>query len=304
MSLSEAEARRVALEAQGDEERQRRGLVSRYLRRSPGAIVGAALVGLFVGVALFAPVLAPHDVSRGDLSQVRPGVVPGPSAAHPLGLDQQGRDELSRLVYGARASLVIGVSSVALGALVGGLIGAVAGAFGGWIETVAMRLMDVMLAIPGLLFAVGLAALLGPSLLSVMIAIGVGGVPVVARLLRGAIVIEREKLYVNAAKVVGARRWRIVTRHVLPNTLAPVLVAATLAIGGAILTAAGLSFLGLGPNDPSIPEWGKMLAESEGLLETSPQLVFFPGAAIVLSVLGFNLLSDGLRDALDPKHRR
>jgi peptide/nickel transport system permease protein len=200
--------------------------------------------------------------------------------------------------------LVIGVSSVALGALIGGLIGSVAGAFGGWVETVAMRLMDVMLAIPGLLFAVALAALLGPSLVSVMIAIGVGGVPVVARLLRGAIVVEREKLYVDAAKVVGARRWRIVTRHLLPNTLAPVLVAATLAIGGAILTAAGLSFLGLGPNDPSIPEWGKMLAESERLLETSPQLVFFPGAAIVLSVLGFNLLSDGLRDALDPKHRR
>ncbi len=304
MSLSDAEARRVALETQRDDHAQRPGLVWRRLRRSPGAIAGAALVGLFVAVALFAPVLAPHDVSRSDLSRVRPGVVPGPSAAHPLGLDQQGRDELSRLVYGARSSLVIGVSSVALGALIGGIIGSVAGAFGGWVETVAMRLMDVMLAIPGLLFAVALAALLGPSLLSVMIAIGVGGVPVVARLLRGAIVVEREKLYVDAARAVGARRWRIVTRHILPNTLAPVLVAATLAIGGAILTAAGLSFLGLGPNDPSIPEWGKMLAESERLLETSPQLVFFPGAAILLSVLGFNLLSDGLRDALDPKQRR
>lgn len=273
------------------------------MRRSRTALVGAALVALFALVGLLAPLLAPYSPAEGDLSDIRPGFVPGPSVEHPLGLDQQGRDELSRLLYGARSSLVIGVASVLVGGLVGGVIGALAGAFGGWVDTILMRLMDVMLAIPGLLFAIGLAALLGPSLPSVMIAIGTGGVPIVARLLRGSMLSVRERDYVLAARAVGAGRWRVVTRHILPNCLAPVAVTATLAVGSAVLASAGLAFLGLGPNDPSVPEWGKMLAESERVLQTSPQLVFFPGAAIVLTVLGFNLLGDALREALDPKLR-
>ena len=272
--------------------------------RTPAAVAAGALVGFFLLVALLAPVLAPHGVADADLSRVRPGFVPGPSAGHPLGLDNQGRDELSRLVYGARSSLVIAVGSVALGAVLGGLIGAVAGGFGGWAETVIMRLVDVLLAIPGLLFAVGLAALLGPSLPSVMIAIGVAGVPVVARLLRSVIVVEREKPYVDAARAAGATRWRTVTRHILPNAVGPVLATVTLAMGSAVLTAAGLAFLGLGPSNPSVPEWGRMLSESEGLLQTAPQLVFLPGVAIVLVVLGFNLLGDAVRAAVDPKDRQ
>ncbi|MDQ4132186.1 MAG: ABC transporter permease [Actinomycetota bacterium] len=304
MSLTEAEGAALALEGPLDEAGGRRRQLWLRLRHSPAAVVGAVLIGLFVVVAVAAPLLAPHDPAPGDLSDIRPGFIPGPSAEHPLGLDGQGRDELSRLIYGARSSLVIGVVSVALGGLVGVAVGAVAAGFGGWVDTVIMRVMDVMLAIPGLLFAVAIAALLGPSLASVMVAIGVAGVPVVARLLRGVMLSERERDYVVAARAIGLRRRTIILRHVLPNSVSPVLVAATLALGGAILDAAALAFLGLGPSDPAIPEWGTMLAEGQSVLQTSPQLVLLPGLAIVLTVLGFNLLGDALREALDPKLRR
>ena len=302
MSFGEVELRQ--LEMAHVPPRGGSGRVWARLRRSPRAIVGASLVGCFVLVGVLAPVLAPHSVTQGDLSEIRPGFVPGPSPEHPLGLDQQGRDELSRLMYGARSSLVIGVLSVTLGGLLGIAIGAVAGSSARWVDGLFMRLVDVLLAVPGLFFAVGLAALLGPSMASVTIAIGIGGVPIVARLVRASVLVERERLYVDAARASGATRWRVLTRHILPNSIAPVLVSATLAVGTAILSAAGLAFLGLGPNDPSVPEWGKMLAESERVLQTSPQLVLLPGSAIVLAVLGFNLLGDALRDALDPRLRR
>ena len=303
MSLTEAEAATIAVEGGDASWTSSRQLWIR-LRHNPAAVAGAVLVVAFVGVAVAAPFLAPHDVASGDLTGIRPGFIPGPSAEHPLGLDQQGRDELSRLIYGARSSLLIGVVSVTLGGLVGIAVGAVAGASGGWVDMLIMRLMDVMLAIPGFLFAVAIAALLGPSLASVMVAIGVAGIPVVARLIRGVMLSERERDYVVAARAIGAKRRAIVWRHLLPNSVSPVLVTATLALGGAILDAAALAFLGLGPRDPSIPEWGKMLAEGQSVLQTSPQLVLFPGLAIVLTVLGFNLLGDALRDALDPKLRR
>jgi peptide/nickel transport system permease protein len=258
-------------------------------------------VGVFVLVAVFAPLLAPASPTAGDLTHIRPGVVPGPSAAHLMGLDLQGRDVLSRVIYGARYSLVIGVASVTLGVAVGSVIGALAGGLGGWVDTVLMRVMDAMLAVPGLLVAVGIVTLLGPRFVSLMIAIGVGGVPLVARLLRGTMLSQRPREYVAAARVVGASRWRVVVHHIVPNSIGPVLVAATLALGGAILEAAGLSFLGLGPGDPALPEWGSMLADSQRALQSSPHVVLFPGLAIVLSVLGFNLLGDGLREALDPR---
>ena len=304
MSLTEAEAAGVALEAPAGEAPTGRRQLWLRLRHNPAAVVGALVVATFVAVAVLAPLLAPHDPGRGDLTDIRPGFVPGPSADHPLGLDLQGRDELSRLIHGARSSLVIGVLSVALGGLLGIAIGAVAGAFGGWVDTLIMRLMDVMLAIPGLLLAVAVAALLGPSLASMMIAIGVAGIPIVARLLRGMMLSERERDYVLASHAVGVKRRTIVLRHVLPNSVSPVLVTATLALGGAILDAAALAFLGLGPADPSTPEWGTMLAEGQSALQTSPQLVLLPGLAIALAVLGFNLLGDALREALDPKLRR
>ncbi len=302
MSLTEAAS--LPLEAPDGEALSGQRQLWLRLRRNRTALAGALLVAAFVAVAVLAPLLAPHSPSRGDLTDIRPGFVPGPSADHPLGLDLQGRDELSRLVYGARSSLVIGVLSVTLGGLVGIAVGAVAGAFGGWVDTLIMRLMDVMLAIPGLLLAVAVAALLGPSLASMMIAIGVAGIPIVARLLRGTMLSERERDYVLAARAIGVKRRAIVLRHVIPNSVSPVLVTATLALGGAILDAAALAFLGLGPGDPATPEWGAMLAEGQSALQTSPQLVILPGVAIALAVLGFNLLGDALREALDPKLRR
>ena len=304
MSLAEAQAAELQLELDVDEEGGRWRQAVRRMARNPLAIVGAGLVLLFVLVAVLAPVLAPYKPTVVDLAKIRPGYVPGPSAHHWFGLDQLGRDELSRIIYGARYSLLIGVVSLGIGASVGILIGALCGAFGGWVDNLLMRLMDVMLAIPGLLFAIAVAAVLGRSLRSVMIAIAVVNVPIFARLLRSSMLSQRESDYVLAARSVGVRRRRIVTQHVLPNSMAPVIVQGTLALATAIIDAAGLAFLGLGSADPAVPEWGRMLAETQRFLQSSPQLAFFPGAAIVLSVLGFNLVGDALREALDPKLRR
>ena len=276
----------------------------RRLRRNPGAIAGIVLITLFILVGILAPFLAPKSPTHIDLTGLRPGFIPGPSRAHLLGLDDLGRDELSRLIYGARTSLLVGIVSLSIGGLSGVVLGALAGAAGGWVDAVIMRVMDMMLAIPGLLFAIAVAALLGRSLLSVMIAIGVVNVPIFARLLRGSMLSQRRSDYVLAARSVGVKPWRIVTGHMLPNSLGPVIVQATLALATAIIDAAGLAFLGLGSQDPGVPEWGRMLAETQKFLEHAPQLALFPGAAIVLSVLGFNLLGDGLRESLDPKLRR
>jgi peptide/nickel transport system permease protein len=300
VSLAAAEAAALVVEEGGSLRRD----AWQRLRRNPSAIMGAALIVVFVAVAVLAPVLAPYSPRAADLSGIRPGFVPGPSAAHWLGLDQQGRDELSRILYGARYSLLIGVVSLGLGASVGMLLGALAGAFGGWVDNLLMRLMDVMLAIPGLLFAIAVAAVLGRKLSSVMIAIAVVNVPIFARLLRSSMLSQRESDYVVAARSIGVSRWRIVVNHILPNAVAPVIVQATLALATAIIDAAGLAFLGLGSADPGTPEWGRMLAETQRYLQSSPQLAIFPGLAIVLSVVGFNLLGEALREALDPKLRR
>jgi peptide/nickel transport system permease protein len=278
--------------------------VLRRLRRSPTAVVGATLVLLFVLVALFAPWLAPYSPTAVDLTDIRPGNFPGPSAEHPLGLDNLGRDELSRIIYGARYSLIIGVVSVTIGASAGIVLGLVAGAFGGWVDNLVMRAVDIMLAVPSLLAAIGIAALLGRSLTSVMIAIGVVNIPVFARLLRGAMLSERESDYALAAKSLGVKRWRITLQHVLPNSLAPVIVQGTLALATAIIDAAGLAFLGLGSQDPGVPEWGRMLADTQSFLASEPLLALWPGLAIMVSVLGFYLLGEALREALDPKLRR
>src|SRR3954463_13420616 len=278
--------------------------VIRRLVHSPVALIGAVVILLFLFIAIFAPLLAPHSPTETDLTNIRPGIIPGPSSEHWFGLDQLGRDELSRVLYGARDSLLIGVVSMSLGAIGGAIIGALAGGFGGWVDTVLMRIVDMMLAIPGLLFAIGIAALLQPSLKSVMIAIAVVNVPIFARLLRGSMLAQRNGDYVLAARSIGVRQRRIVTRHILPNSMSPVIVQATLALATSIIDAAGLAYLGLGSQDPGIPEWGRMLADSQNLLATSPQLALIPGAAIVFAALGFNLVGDALREALDPKFRR
>lgn len=275
------------------------------LRRDPAAIVGAVLVLLFVLVALFAPWLAPYGpTDRPGSGIVTPTNIPGPSAEHWMGLDNLGQDELSRVIYGARQSLIIGIVSLLLGASAGTLVGLLAGAFGGWVDTVVMRVVDMMLAVPQLLFAIGVAAALGRSLTSVMIAIGVTNVPIFARLLRGAMLAQRESDYALAARSLGVRRSAITLRHVLPNSVSPVIVQGTLALATAIIDAAGLSFLGLSGTDPGVPEWGKMLADTQRYLSSAFHLAIFPGLAIVVAALGFTLLGESLREALDPKYRR
>ena len=296
MSLAEIEA--TTLEGSGG------GLWRegwRRLRRNKAALIGFAVIGSFVIVALFAPLLAPYDPRDTDLSLIRDGCCPGPSLDHPLGVDQLGRDELSRILYGARFSLLIGVVSVLVGLSMGMVLGAIAGFIGGKIDTVIMRVMDIMLAIPGLLFAIGLVAMLGQGLWQIMLAVGVVNIPIFTRLMRGAVLGQRDNDYVLAARTVGVPRRQILTAHVLPNSVSPVIVQATLALATAIIDVAGLGFLGLGPQDPSTPEWGTMLTDTVRYLQTAPHLALFPGMAIVIAVLGFNLVGDGLREALDPK---
>ena len=265
---------------------------------------GAVIVLAAIAVGLLGPVLAPHGVISADLRDVRPGFVPGPSLEHPLGLDSQGRDVLSRLLHAARWSLLIGMTSVALATVAGVAVGGAAAIMSSRFESVVMRVIDIMLAIPGLLLAIALAALLGASQASIVIALAVADIPGTARLTRGVLVAERERDYVVAARAVGATRRRVVVTHLLPNAIAPVVVASTLGVGGNIVGAAGLAFLGLGTNDPAQPDWGTMLAEGENMLQSAPQLLLFPSLAIFITVLGFNLLGEGLRDTLDTKGTR
>jgi peptide/nickel transport system permease protein len=277
----------------------------RRLRRDPMAIIGALLVLVFVLVAIFAPLLAPHDPNEQLLiDQVRPDYIPGSQPGHPLGADQLGRDELSRLLYGSRQSLLVGVVSTILGLAIGMTLGCIAGAFGGRVDNVIMRLTDLMLSIPGLLTAITISVILGQSLSSVMIAIAIVNVPIFARLLRGSMLSQREGDYVLAARSIGLPRRKIVLSHVLPNSVGPVIVQATLTLATAIIDAAALSFLGLGNQDDSRPEWGAMLSDAQNYLEIRPALAFYPCIAIVLAALGFTLLGESLREALDPKFRR
>jgi peptide/nickel transport system permease protein len=298
VSVAELEAVEVAFEAPGS-------LWSdawRRLRRNPGAIAGAFFVLVFVVVAIFAPVLAPY----GPTEQNEVGGIigiHGPSGAHWFGLDQNGFDEFSRILYGARYSLLIGIVSVSVGLSIGLVLGSIAGYAGGFVEGLIMRLMDIMLAIPQFLMALGIVAILGPGIWQIMIAIGVVNVPTFARLLRGSILAQRENDFVLAARAVGVRGRSILLSHILPNAISPVIVQGTLALATAIIDAAGLAFLGLGDPDPGIPEWGKMLTDANRYLLNAPYLAIFPGVAIMISVLGFNLIGDGLREALDPKLR-
>jgi ABC-type dipeptide/oligopeptide/nickel transport system permease subunit len=275
----------------------------RRLRHDRGAIVGFCFVSVFVLAALLAPWIAPYGPLEQNLLLVANGCCPGPSSAHWFGVDQLGRDELSRILWGARYSLVIGVVSVTVGLSIGITLGAIAGYFGGVIDNVIMRLMDIMLAIPGLLLAIGIVAVLGPGLFQIMIAVGVTSIPIFARLIRGSILSQREADFVLAARSVGVPRRTILGSHILPNSISPVIVQATLALATAIIDVAGLAFLGLGDPDPSRPEWGAMLTNTNEYLQVAPFLAIIPGVAIVISALGFNMIGDALREALDPKLR-
>ena len=295
MSLAQAEAHELALEEQSN---LWSDAVAR-LKSNKSAIVGLIIILIFTICAIFADPISPHSPREqvGGLSQNGEP----PSGEHLFGTDKQGRDFFSRVVYGARLSLLVGIVAVAVGLSLGMFLGSLAGYFGRWVDTLIMRAMDVMLAVPPFLLAIGLVTLLGPSLIQIMIAVGLTTVPLFARLLRGQILSQREADYVLAARSLGASGPRLLLRHMLPNALSPVIVQATLAMGTAIIDVAALSFVGLGPADPGLPEWGKMLADSASRLEAGLHLVMFPGMAIVLLVLGFNMVGDGLREALDPK---
>jgi peptide/nickel transport system permease protein len=280
--------------------------VFRRLRRNPSAWVGAVIIALFILVALLAPVLAPYGPT--DLPGQRyitPTYIPGPGELpeFPLGLDRFGGDVLSKLIWGAQASLTIGVVSTAFGLLGGLLLGLLAGAFGGWVDTVVMRFVDILLSVPSLLLAVSIAAILGQTQLSVMIAIGAAQVPVFARLLRASMLQQRTADYVLSAQTLGLGRGKITMSHVLPNAIGPVIVQATLSLATAVIEAAALSFLGLGGGLPQTAEWGRMLTYAQLELAIAPWLAFLPGACITITALGFTLLGEALREAMDPRTR-
>ena len=276
-----------------------------YFRQNRGAVVGMWVFLALVLVAIFAPLIAPHDPTQQyrDALLVPPVWQEGGRAGFWLGTDAVGRDMLSRLIYGAQFSLFIGIVVVSI-ALVGGIIvGLLAGFFGGWVDTVIMRVMDVILAFPSLLLALVLVAILGPGLTNAMIAIAIVYQPHFARLTRAAVMGEKAREYVTAARVAGARNLRLMFRTILPNCLAPLIVQATLSFSSAVLDSAALGFLGMGAQPPA-SEWGTMLAEAREFILRAWWVVTFPGLAILASVLAINLMGDGLRDALDPKLKR
>jgi peptide/nickel transport system permease protein len=271
----------------------------RLLRNGP-AMLGLVFIAIFVVGAILAPYIARYSPTACTLADG----MNGPSAAHLMGTDLQGCDEFSRVLYGAQISLTVGVVAVMFGLIGGTIVGAIAGGAGGLVDGILMRVIDVLLAVPGILLAIGIVAWLGHGEIQIMLAVGISYSPMFARLLRGSLLALRESDYVIAARSMGASPVRILLRHMMPNALTPLIVQATLAAATAIIDVAGLGFLGLGPGDPRIAEWGEMLTDSARFLQSAPYLIFFPGAAIVISAVGFNLLGDGLREALDPRLKR
>jgi peptide/nickel transport system permease protein len=280
--------------------RQNRGLWTAALLRllkNRSAVIGGICLCALALAGLLAPVITPYAPTVGDIAQR----LQEPSFTHLMGTDLLGRDEFTRVLYGARLSLQAGLIAVIFGVGLGGLIGAVAGGVGGLWDGVLMRLTDVMLAFPGVLLAIGIVSWLGQGSLQIMVAVGVSYAPTFARLLRGSVLALRKTEYVAAAWAVGATGPRVLLRHMLPNALTPVIVRATLALATAIIDVAALGFLGLGPGDPRIAEWGEMLTDSARFLQTAPYLILFPSVAITVTAVAINLLGDGLRDSLDPR---
>jgi peptide/nickel transport system permease protein len=276
------------------------GQVVRRLARNRGATAGGALLVALVGMATFAPLVARYDPIQTNYADA----LAGPSFRHPLGTDRYGRDLFSRLVFGGRLSLTTGLIAVAIGASVGTLLGLPSGYYGGWLDDVVMRIMDVMLAFPGILFAMAIVAILGSGLTNVMIAVGISSIPGFVRLVRGSVLSAAEQIYVEAARALGCRGGRIMGLHLLPNIVAPLFTYATLRVSVAIISVASLNFLGLGAQPPT-PEWGVMLADGRDYMRDYWWLATFPGLAIMVTTLSINLFSNGLRDVLDPRlHRR
>jgi len=273
--------------------------VSRRLLHKPSGIIGLLLVGLLLVAAIFANVLAPFD----PLELVSNQHLQPPDGTYLLGTDDLGRDLLSRVIFGSRISLRVGLMSVAIAALLGGPLGLIAGYIGGWFDEVAMRLMDIIYSFPAIILAMLITAMLGPSLTNTMIAIGIVGAPGFSRIIRGPVLSEKEREYILAARALGASPVFILLKHILPNILAPILVASTVSFSIALLSEAALSYLGLGVQPPD-PSWGTMLLTGKRFFEVAPWTAIFPGLAIVIAVLGSNLLGDALRDVLDPRLKR
>jgi len=270
----------------------------RRLKKSKLAISGLVILSALIAMAILADVIAPYDFAKQDLKSA----LQYPSWKHIFGTDEFGRDIFSRMVYGSRISLEVGFIAVGIAVLVGGSLGAVSGYYGGMLDNVIMRCMDVLLSIPSILLAIAILAAMGPGLINLMIATGISSIPGYARIVRASVLSVKGQEFVEAAKAVGSSNARIILRHIIPNSLAPLLVQATLGIASAILTAAGLSFIGLGVQPPT-PEWGAMLSGGRGYIRDYAYMTIFPGLAIAVTIFGLNVLGDGLRDALDPKLR-
>lgn len=269
------------------------------LKKSPLAMFGLGVITLIVFFAIFADVVAPHKFYAQNLDRM----FELSSREYLLGTDEFGRDILSRLIYGARVSLQVGFIAVSIALVAGGTLGAMAGYYGGKADNIIMRVMDVMLSIPQTLLAIAIAASLGPGLLNLMIAVGISATPRYARIVRSSVLSIRDMEFVEAAHAVGSSDFRIIMKHIIPNSMAPIIVQSTLGVASAILNAAGLSFIGLGIQPPN-PEWGAMLSGGRQYIRDYPHLTLYPGLTIMITILALNFLGDGLRDALDPKQRR
>jgi len=269
------------------------------LLMNKAAMVGAIIVAIYIFIAVFAPLLAPYDPYEIKLENK---LMP-PSFDHLMGTDDKGRDILSRILYGSRLSMGVGFAAVLFGAFFGIILGLVAGYYGKWVDTIIMRIMDVMLAFPGILLALAIISALGPSLINVTIAVGAFSIPLFARIVRGSTLEVKRLEYIDAIRSLGANDLTIIFKHIFPNILSPIIVQGTLRLATAILSAAGLSFLGLGAQPPS-PEWGTMLSNGRDFLFSAPYIALFPGLAISILVLGFNIFGDGLRDAFDPRMKQ
>jgi peptide/nickel transport system permease protein len=272
--------------------------VWRRLKKNKMAMLGLGILGIIVLLALFADVIAPYDtvaIKQNLRERLQP-----PSSKHILGTDEFGRDMFARIIHGARISLQVGILAVGIAIIIGGTLGAVAGYYGGKLDNIIMRIMDIFLAVPSILLAIAIVSALEPSLFNLMMAISISSIPGYARIVRASVISIRDQEFVEAAKAIGADDFRIIFKHIIPNSLAPVIVQGTLGVAGAILSTAGLSFIGLGIQPPA-PEWGAMLSGGRQYLRYAPHVTTIPGVAIVITILALNLVGDGLRDALDPR---
>ncbi|HAS80368.1 MAG TPA: ABC transporter permease [Fusobacteriaceae bacterium] len=272
--------------------------VWRRLKKNKMAMIGLTILGIIVLLAIFADIIAPYDSVA--IKQNLKERLQSPSSSHIFGTDEYGRDIFARLIHGARVSLQVGILAVGISIIIGGTLGAIAGYYGGKLDNIIMRIMDVFLAVPSILLAIAIVSALGPNLLNLMFAISISSVPGYARIVRSSVISIRDQEFIEAAKAIGADDFRIISKHIIPNALAPVIVQGTLGVAGAILSTAGLSFIGMGIQPPA-PEWGAMLSGGRQYLRYAPHVTTIPGVAIVIIILALNLLGDGLRDALDPR---